>query len=343
MKKFYLLLIVGLVVAGLVGGSFGCAAPSAPPTPKEEVKPIVLKAVSTWEKSMVWNDKYLEFIDRVNKQAVGKLKIEWVGGPEVVPVYEAVDPVGRGVFHVWRTATTFCGGFCPELLALDIVPAPWEAKVKTGAVDLIDSILRKKNNLTILGSIGGGALQYHIYLLKPVSKMSDLAGRKLRSGPLYDGLVTGLGAVPVTIPPAETYTALERGVVDGICWVSMGMVERKLEEVVKYMVFPGWYDVIVVVLMNAQTWDGLPKDLQKLVRDIIAEMNVSGAEYFRGKVAAELEIMKKAGVQVTELPPEEARRFLEIATTRGWETNVIAKSPEYGKKLQEMLSPLAKK
>ena len=42
---------------------------------------------------------------------------------------------------------------------------------------------------------------------------------------LYNALLRGMNATPITISPGEVYSALERGVVDGIAWLR-GSVAR---------------------------------------------------------------------------------------------------------------------
>ena len=47
-------------------------------------EPVVLKAITAFPKNHLNNDPVPIFVDKVNKRAEGKLKIDWVGGPEVV-------------------------------------------------------------------------------------------------------------------------------------------------------------------------------------------------------------------------------------------------------------------
>jgi TRAP-type C4-dicarboxylate transport system substrate-binding protein len=54
-----------------------------------------------------------------------------------------------------------------------------------------------------------------IFCRKPIKDLADLKGRKVRPfGLSLDDLVIALGATPVSLAYAETYVALERGVVD---------------------------------------------------------------------------------------------------------------------------------
>jgi TRAP-type C4-dicarboxylate transport system substrate-binding protein len=58
-------------------------------------QPIVLKAVTAFPRNHLNNDPVPIFIDKVNKRAEGKLKIDWVGGPEVIKSFDQV--LARGL------------------------------------------------------------------------------------------------------------------------------------------------------------------------------------------------------------------------------------------------------
>ena len=51
----------------------------------------------------------------------------------------------------------------------------------------------------------------------------DLTGKKMRTTPLYTPFFKAMGATTKNISPAEVYTALERGVVDGLAWPEGGV------------------------------------------------------------------------------------------------------------------------
>ncbi len=90
---------------------------------------------------------------------------------------------------------------------------------------------------------------------KVVKKPEDLAGVKLRT-PSADQaeIIKGLGGIPVAMPMPQTYTAIEKGVVDGAL-VGISVVQSfKLAEVVKNYVIDlpmGYSPQMVVMNLNA--------------------------------------------------------------------------------------------
>ena len=65
--------------------------------PEINAQPIVLKAVTAFPKTHLNNDPVGPFVDAVNKRAAGRLKIEWVGGPEVSASFDQIHAIISGV------------------------------------------------------------------------------------------------------------------------------------------------------------------------------------------------------------------------------------------------------
>ncbi len=72
----------------------------------------------------------------------------------------------------------------------------------------------------------------------------------------------------VTLRPSEVYTAVERGVVDGFALSTVGMiVDAGLYEVTKYTIDHPFLNTNFVVIMNLDSWNRIPKNLQDLLRE----------------------------------------------------------------------------
>ena len=120
-------------------------------------------------------------------------------------------------------------------------------------------------------------------------------------------------------------------------WPTLGIVERKFQEVAKYMLLPTYYDVRLSLLMNARAFDALPADLRKILLESIHETEEWGYNLTRRESAAELEQIKKDGIITVNLPAAEAKKYLQLATDALWE-QVIKDSPKHGPRLKEIFS-----
>ncbi len=303
-------------------------------------EPIVLKAVTAFPKNHLNNDPVPILVDKVNKRAEGKLKIEWVGGPEVIKSFDQVLALKAGTIDMLLYYPFgYMKPVMPEAWAKGLTElAEWEER-KTGAFELWNEILEKRVNAKYLGRLHN-LLPFKIFCNKKVEKIDDFKGMKIRVMPLYIPFIKALGASPVTISPDEIYTSMERGVVDGFMWPDVGVISWGLQEVTKYVVEPGVFQMEPATAINMDKWKKIPKDLQVLLDEIMQDMEYIAT--MRNALIEQKEDMvrKKAGMKTIQLPPGEAEKFVKLAYDKTWEF-VIQSAPEYGPKLRELSSKKA--
>src|SRR5260370_14574860 len=97
---------------------------------------------------------------------------------------------------------------------------------------------------------------FHIYLNKKIEKI-DFSGLKIRVTPVYKDIVEAFGGAPITTPPGEVYTALERGVADGYGWPLTGIFDLGWDKGTKFRIAPPFYSVDVNALVNLDAWKAL--------------------------------------------------------------------------------------
>jgi TRAP-type C4-dicarboxylate transport system substrate-binding protein len=101
----------------------------------------------------------------------------------------------------------------------------------------------------------------------PVRRLEDMKGLQLRvpSKELGD-LMKDLGATPVFMSTADYTVALEKGTVDGGTTQPSAIHENKLAGRINYLVDVGLgTPTPVFAIMNKDTYNELPKDLQKVI------------------------------------------------------------------------------
>ena len=309
------------------------------PAAQSAQAPVTLRAVTAWTKAWPFNDMYFDWIKRVNERAGGRLKIEYLGGPEVYPAFEQLDPLKRRVMDTIITSTGYVAGALPEVNAtwLGFGASPAELRA-AGLVDLLDRITREKAGVTVLGL--PLQVRFNVYLNKPIEK-ADLRGFKLRSVAVYDPVLKGLGASTVTLPPAEVLPALQTGVVDGFGWPANFVVKPGFARVIKYKVVPNWWVGTDIVLMSAESFDALPADLKKLLVDIMKEVERETPAYFLKLEKDEDAELAKAGVKIIELPAAEVEKVNRIQWEEGSKAFLLGPSPKYGAQLKELMARFA--
>jgi len=189
---------------------------------------------------------------------------------------------------------------------------------------------------------------------KAIRKMEDLKGVKLRtlSGPPTD-ILKALGVIPVTIPPPDAYTSLERKVIDGCMWSWEAFLGFKLDELLDYYTVAKTYTPSFAEVMNINTWNKLPSDIKKIFNKYsglyAAEFLGKGMDHYnhinKDKIAAD------RSKEIIYLPPKEINRWEETCKPiwSKWVSKMEAKGLpgrevlQEAQKLQEQLTAEHKK
>jgi TRAP-type C4-dicarboxylate transport system substrate-binding protein len=149
----------------------------------------------------------------------------------------------------------------------------------------------------------GDGIGFHIWTSKPPVNNS-LKGMRLRTTPNYTPLFTTLGVSLVQTAPGEVLTALERGVVDGYGWPAIGMFDLGWGAHTKYRIDPGFYNVIVNVLVNLDKWKSLRPDQRTFLEQKMAGwMEEENVRWVAERKAADDRKIKEAGIQIVDLGP----------------------------------------
>jgi TRAP-type C4-dicarboxylate transport system substrate-binding protein len=298
-----------------------------------------LKAVTAWPKTASEYKAFTVFADLVEqmvaKKYPGELKIQYIGGPEAVKTPEQVPALQRGMIDMVYTSGAYYTNVLPEIDSLKLTNyTPSEERAR-GAWTYINDLHEKKLGIYYLARVGLD-IKFHLYLKGKTIKTADLKGLNIRVSPLYLQAIKGLGGNPVVIPPTETYAALERNVVDGYGWPSVGIRDWGWHKQTQYVVEPGFYNVPNPFLINLKVWGQLPQKLRDILTEAGIEAEKRVVALFDDLAKQERPILLKEGIQVIDLPPAEKEKFLKIAYDEGWK-DVVGKRPVEGTKLKELL------
>jgi tripartite ATP-independent transporter DctP family solute receptor len=142
---------------------------------------------------------------------------------------------------------------------------------------------------------------------RPINTATDIAGLKLRviQNPLFIDTFTALGANALPLPFPEVYTALEQKTVDGQENPTATIMSSKFYEVQKHLALTKHIYSVWVLLMSKKTWDTMSPEEQKIVQEAAREATQYERTTIREYGAKALGDLKKAGMQVTELPASE--------------------------------------
>lgn len=237
---------------GYFGTGLALIAALATSTSHAEV--AKLKAAAFLPEQVVLAKYFYVWARATNKRCAGKVKIAVVG-PGAIPSLEQWHAVKKGVIDMYFGPANYYKGAMPGGDVFVVAKVPLSQQRKDGAWAAINKLHNKKLNSWYLTSVNFG-VPFYIYTTKP-AKNGRLEGFRIRSVPLYDGLLKRLGANPVRMSGTAVYTALERHVVDGYGWPAWGINAFGFQKLTKYYYGPGFFSAASPILVNLDRWNAL--------------------------------------------------------------------------------------
>ena len=314
-KRKTLVTAAAALVLTVAFGVFGLGSGFANPA-----GPITLNFVSYVDLAHPTGYKFLkrEFIDKINEQAKGELFIKVRGGPEVIPSFDLGVAVQKRTIDLATIPTAFFESLVPGADSTKMSDyTAWEER-ENGIFEYIQAMY-EKGGLFYLGRAQATDPNYFVmYLNKRVEKPQDFAGLKLGGSTAFHGFYKELGASVATIPLPEYYSAMERRIVDGISTSIYLGVTFGIVEVTKYVISHGFYRCTAALVVNPDSWNGLPKHLQKLLMDSMIEFEKKYTLFDRGLRAETMKKAEAAGVEIITFSPDVTKWFYEAAEKGSW-------------------------
>lgn len=148
---------------------------------------------------------------------------------------------------------------------------------------------------------------------RAINKVEDLEGLKLRviPNPINVAWVKALGANPTPMPFPEVYGGLEQKAIDGQENPVAVIASSKFYEVQKHIVLSNHQYNPQSVVMSKKFFDSLSPADRKLVDEAADEAAKTQRAAGRAALAANLDVLKKNGMQVTEFNAAEVAKLRE--------------------------------
>jgi len=311
----------------------------------EAAAKIMINAVSCWPITHVGNDYYKELIKRINEKFKGEVEIKLLGGPEVVAVFDQLKAAGTGTVDMIHGDPNYWAGIVPEGGMLTMAKHNFEVKIirESGVLDLINQAYLERGKVLFIGGTWIG-MPFYIMTNKPVSKLDDIRGLKLRSiGGVADVVLGELGVSVVKIASAETYEGLQRGIVDGALRNTISLVEFKEYEVMKYILFPPIASPFGGVFISAEKWNSIPANLQSLIKQVAIATEADSNRYYNDMDKARLkEATEKHGMKIINLSEKDTQRLNDVRSGASAKEWIVKRSPKFGAPIYEKVLPYIK-
>ncbi len=352
MKRLFLIPLIIVLVSGLVFAGCAKPAPTPAPTPTPApaptpspapaptpapapaptpapapVKPIEMKIATHMPPPSHVNLTFEEWIKKVEERTEGRVKLTLYPGQSLGKMKDQTNMLKIGICDIsWIFPTFYPGSFPFSDFPNIYFSLPNRSLPLTN--DLYDKFFsREFGEFKILWPDLLGAPQIHT-IKKPVRTLEDLKGLQIRCPPgLEAKSLQALGATPVSIPMPESYSALERGIVDGGTFPWNTLKSMKLYEIIKYSTVMDLSMALTVVAMNLEIWNSLPPDVQKIFDELRPWAQQLAHDNMDKEIKAGITIAKESGIEFIDLSPEEKERWVEAAkpVIEDWAVDMNAK------------------
>ncbi|WP_246662846.1 TRAP transporter substrate-binding protein [Pseudolabrys sp. FHR47] len=260
---------------------------------------------------------------RIEEMSGGRLKIQFYGAGELIPAAEGFDAVSSGTVEMNYANSYFWTG--KSFAAQYFTAVPFGLNFQGfngwyydgGGKELWREVYSKFNLVPF--ACGNTGVQMTGWFRKPIEKVEDLKGIKMRIPGLAGRVYKELGVDARLIAPGEIFPNLERGVIDAAEFVGP-YLDRQLglQKVAKYYYTTGWHEMATTseLAINKAKWDSLPADLKAIVENACAACNViSEAWCQKNNAEAYEDLVKNQGVIAGPLP-DDVVKALRAATTK---------------------------
>jgi TRAP-type C4-dicarboxylate transport system substrate-binding protein len=265
LKQAMVALLAGMFVVGLAGcGKKRAAGDKAvyklsysiffPPTH------IQCKTAEAWAKE-------------IEKRTDGQVQIQIHAGGSLTKAPDVYRGVVNGVSDLGMSCFAYTRGSFPLMEGVDLpLGYPDGLTATRAANDIVKQFSPKEladTKVMYIHAHGPGVLATN----KDVRSLADLKGLKVRATGLSSKVVTALGGVAVGMPQPETYEALRKGTVDATLCPIETLKGWRQGEVIKSVTdfSPVGYTTSMFVVMNLDTWNSLPPEIQKTIEAVNAE------------------------------------------------------------------------
>lgn len=292
-------------------------------TPSMAAKKIIWRGQSSYSAGLPQLYAPAEhFAKEVERLTDGQLIIKMSPGGSIVPALKVFDAVSAGTLDIGCTwAGWWIGKFPAAVLFANSYPNGMQMDEMLGwiyaggGMDLWNE-LYMDHNIVVLPPYGMLGSENFCWSRKPINSLADFKGLKFRTVGIWGQCLERLGARVVTLPGAEVYPSLERGVIDA-CEFGTPAIDIKFGflEICNYLKLPGIHEPCAPLetLVNKKSWEQLPEDLKYKVKVALRDSCFWAITNAMKEDAEAMEFFRNyKGLNVSKLTPEMIEEIVRI-------------------------------
>lgn len=324
----------------VIGIGVACACVVFLAAGASEAQTIRWRAQSAFARGDFSADLLPSFAKEVEQKSNGRLVISTHYAGDLVPQDDTLKATSQGMIQMSQACGVFWSGVEP-ILGLEFgLPFGFKGTLaqveeliaKTGLYAMWEQAYARQN-CQLLGIHTYGPYPA-IASNKPIRKLEDFKGLKIRALLEVADLLKEIGAAPGYVPGGEIYMALKLGTFDAATYSVDAIRGFKWHEVMKYYILPYWCDwYFGDVVINKDAWAKLPDDLKQILKEAMANFGKANKEVYEKEVATVVDKAKEFGYEVITLPEADVAKIRQVAIEKIWPA-YAKKCPDCGKAIE---------
>jgi TRAP-type C4-dicarboxylate transport system substrate-binding protein len=281
------------------------------------------------------NDTQHEWMKRfaaaIEKNSNGRIKGEVYPASQLGAIPRQIEGTQLGSIQAWIGPPEFLVGVDTryELLSVPGLFKNDEQVIKT----LVDPEFSKA--FLALGANKGlvGAALFisgpmAFVMRTPMRTLADVKGKKIRvlASPFQMEQIARLGGTGVPMTLADVLPAIQQGTLDGSMSSVPVFTALQYYDSAKYMTQTGQSYIVTIAVFSKKWFDGLPADLQAIVRATTQELQDGITAYYRDFEARQRKVWVEKGGELLSLSPAEHAEMIEKMAPIG--PDIVKTKPE---------------
>ena len=249
--------------------------------------------------------------EEIEKRTDGKIKIRYLPGEVFLRGEELYDGLRIGATDIVMSAFAYDRDDFTAMEAVDLPIGYPNASVATAVINAFYQTHQPQElaNLKILYLHAHGPGLFHT--TRPVEKMEDLGGMRIRCTPFAAKVVEALGATPAVKSQGFAYILLQEHYVQGTLSPMEVLKGWRQAEVIKYTTESQCvaYTTGFYVAMKKAKWDTLSPEIQRVFEDVSAAWVPKHAEAWDSGDREAREYSLDLGNKIISLSQAEKERW----------------------------------
>lgn len=285
------------------------------------------------------------FMEEVEKRSGGEIKFERYWNQSLLRAPDLMQGLSTGAADVVNSSASI---YNAKEYPLSGVVMPYLTTRGDAAMYAWHDLYKNNADLRAEYESKGSKVLYgfswsenSVWTKKPISKIADFKGLKVRAVPPIAEPIRKLGGTPVALTWAEGIEALQRGVVDGVGSTPFdSAVHAGMHEVAKYGNDFGGTGIYTmgVIAMSLAKYNKLSEKHRKIIDEVADEMPAQASKAQDASVNAAVDKLcaAKDKLVVSRFSEEDKKKIYEIAgvgVQQDWLKRVKAETKVDGKAL----------